>query len=258
MSSLVKRDGPVPIYQQITNWMRQKIAAGEWPEHHKLKAETELVDEIQVSRGTIRRAIGELIDEGLLVRVHGRGTFVARPKLEQPLADNLITFSEDLITKGIPFETAVLEQTVLRPMEHVSSQLNTFPEEKVFALKRIRSVGGVPVILLHNYVVYNRCPQIEQFDFSKHRLFEVLEHQYGLHLAWGSRTFEARAGSANIRAYLELEKSDPLMYIQQLVYLADGSPIELSNLWIRGDRFKLTTRLKREAFRETEKLVSSS
>src|SRR5690606_18813072 len=110
-----------------------------------------------VSRGTIRRAIGELIDEGLLVRVHGRGTFVARPKLEQALADNLVTFSEDLITQGIPFETTVLEQTVASSSEQASALLQVGPDEKVFVLKRLRSVGGVPVILLHNYVVYARC-----------------------------------------------------------------------------------------------------
>lgn len=258
MPPRLRRDGPVPIYQQILEWMRVNIASGRWAENHKLKSETDLVEDLGVSRGTIRRAIGELIDEGLLVRVHGRGTFVSRPKLEQPLADNLVTFSEDLITQGIPFETTVLEQEVVQPGEAISALLNVAPDGKVFALKRLRAVGGVPVILLHNYVVYDRCPAIETCDFHNERLFEVLEQEYDLHLAWGKRTFEARAGSASVRARLELEKGDPLMYIQQLVHLEDGSPIELSDLWIRGDRFKLSTRLKREAFHETEKLLSSS
>ena len=101
------RTGPAPIYLQIETWIREQIAAGAWPPRFKLKAEVDLATELDVSRGTVRKAISDLMAEGLLTQTHGRGTFVSPHVVEQPLADRLVTFSEDLISKGIPFETRV-------------------------------------------------------------------------------------------------------------------------------------------------------
>ena len=94
--------GPVPVYQQIRDWMYDQIASNAWPEHYKLLAETDLADTLEVSRGTVRKAISELIADGLLVQIHGRGTFVSSNRLEQPLADRLVTFSEDLLPIRCP------------------------------------------------------------------------------------------------------------------------------------------------------------
>jgi DNA-binding GntR family transcriptional regulator len=109
----LERTSPTPLYQQIQDWMRNQIAYGVWPEHYKLKSETDLAAELGVNRGTIRNAVKALTDSGLLVRIHGRGTFVRSRTIEQPLADHLITFSEGLVLEGISFETRVIEQQTI-------------------------------------------------------------------------------------------------------------------------------------------------
>src|SRR4026207_2090083 len=129
------REDPTPIYQQIKDWLRQQIKHGAWPEHYKLKAETDLAIEWGVSRGTMRKAIMELIEEGFLTRIHGRGTFVASSVLEQPLAERFVTFSEDLTANGIAFETQVIEQSIIKPAENVTSLLGLQPGDEVFFLK---------------------------------------------------------------------------------------------------------------------------
>mgnify|MGYP005845967271 FL=1 len=240
------RTGPTPIYLQIKDWIWQQVSHGIWPEHTKLKSETDLAGELGVNRGTVRKAISELIDEGVLMRIHGRGTFVVSATLEQPLAERLVTFSEDLIEKGIAFETRVLEQAVIQPTEYAASLLSVPPGEKVFYLKRVRVVGQEPIILLVNTLAYARCPGIERFDFTRYRLFEVLEEHLGLELDWGRRSFEARVADAEVARLLEISECDPVMYGEQVVYLRDGSPIELSNLWFRGERFKLSAIVKRD------------
>ncbi|MCK6629938.1 MAG: GntR family transcriptional regulator [Anaerolineae bacterium] len=237
--------GPIPLYLQIKSWLRQQIVSGDWPEHYKLKAEADLALELQVSRGTIRKALAELIAEGLLVQTHGRGTFVAARVLEQPLAERLVTFSEDLISRGIPFETQVLEQKVIPVPERVVGRLLLPAESPVFFLKRVRLVNGEPMILLHNYVVYERCPTIEKIDFIHSRLFEALEEHFGLTIDYGHRSFEAQVADKDIAKLLGIAKRDPVMYMEQSTYLQDGSPIECSELWLRGDRFKLGAMVKR-------------
>jgi DNA-binding GntR family transcriptional regulator len=241
----LERTGPYPIYQQIKDWMRQQITAGIWPEHFQLKAEIDLADEMDVSRGTVRKAIEELIAEGLLVRIHGRGTYVASRAVEQPLAERLIGMSEDLISRNIPFETRVIEQSVIEAPERIQSLLSLGPQGRVFLLRRVRYVAQGPLVLLHNYVVYDRCPGIEEVDFEEYRLFQTIEGRYGLKLDWGLRTFEAQSADDYKAQHLDISECDPVMYLQQIVYLNDGSPIELSDVWFRADRFKLTATVKR-------------
>ena len=245
----LNRHGQMPLYQQIEEWIREQIGRGVWPEHYKIMAEIDLASVLGVSRGTVRRALTKFLDNGMLVRIHGRGTFVASSTLEQPLAERLIAFSEDLINKGIPFETQVLKQVVTQPSKRIASLLSISEGGKVFALHRIRSVRQAPLILLKNYVNYEYCPGIENVDFTQFRLFQTLEDRYDLELDWGTRTFEAQGADKETAYFLEIPEWDPGMYLEQVVYLRDGSPIELSDLWLRGDRFRLSATVKRDGIR---------
>jgi DNA-binding GntR family transcriptional regulator len=205
----------------------------------------DLAKELDVSRGTVRKAISELTAEGLLTQTHGRGTFVTPHVVEQPLADRFVTFSEDLISKGIAFETRVLEQTVIAAKGRIAGLLEINPGDRVFFLRRLRLVGGEPLILLNNYVVYARCKGVERIDFTTERLFQVLEDRYALKLERGRRTFQAKAADRDVAQLLEMEQSDPTMHVEQLAYLDDGSVIECSDLWLRGDCFRLIAAVNR-------------
>lgn len=251
MKPEVDHNGPTPIYLQIERWIQQQIEQGYWPEHYKLVNEIDLANDLGVSRGTVRRAISDLINAGLLVRIHGKGTFVASKNLEQPLAERLVAFSEALIEQGIPFETQVLAQCLIIPDSRVASLLSVPAGSEVFYLERVRYVAQEPVIYLHNYVVTRRCPGIEEIDFITHRLFQVLEGRYGLKLDWGRRTFEAQVADEKIASLLHIPQCAPIMKLEQIVYLEDGSPIEFSDVWLRGDRFSLTSTLKRNGARES-------
>ncbi|MCC7163031.1 MAG: GntR family transcriptional regulator [Anaerolineae bacterium] len=245
MASIV-RDTPNLLYRQISAWLSQQIASGAWPEHYKLKAEVDLAAELGVNRGTLRKAIAELIEQGQLVRIHGRGTFVASKMLEQPLAERLIAVSEDLEEKGIPFETRVLEQSIRQVNGRIALLLGLQEGEPAFVLRRVRYVRQAPLLVLHNYVVPGYCPDIQTLDFERHGLFDTLEHCYHLYLEWGTRTFQAQSASPEIAELLEIVSCDPIMYLEQLVYLKSGEPVELSEVWIRGDRFRLSATLKRD------------
>lgn len=246
------RTGPTPIYRQIEHWMQQQIAGGAWPEHYKLKSEDDLAAELGVSRGTVRKAVAALTAEGVLTRVHGRGTFVSSSRIEQPLAERLITFSEDLISRQIPFETRVLEQSVIHPSERVASLLSVPPGAEVLYLKRVRIVNRTPLIVLHNHVKIERCWGIEKVDFTRYRLFEALEDLFGLELDWAQRTFEAQVANGELADLLKIPEGDPLMYLEQVLYLQDGSPIELSDVWLRADHLRLSARVSRRgAIRQT-------
>src|SRR5258705_2733842 len=153
----LNRTTPTPIYLQLEGLLRRQVDSGEWPPHLKLPAEVELARAMQVSRTTLRRAIKALTAQGKLLRVHGRGTFVASPLLEQPLAGSLVAFSEELSQRGIAFETRLISQSLMAPPARVASLLSLAPGERVFALRRVRLICDEPIIHFENYVVVQHC-----------------------------------------------------------------------------------------------------
>jgi GntR family transcriptional regulator len=241
------RHRPQPLYKQIKSWMLQEIDSGRWPLHYKLPAEDNLARSLAVNRGTLRKAIQELIAERRLTQIHGKGTFViSSQQIEGQLAGQLNAFSEELILQHIPFRTEVLAQQVKVPEPPINALLNLTSGEALFHLRRRRFVNDTPIILTDNYVGLGLCPAIDQEDFSQQRLLSCLETKYGLHLSWARRTFEARSANAEQARWLEIAEGAPLMYIEQIIYLEDGRPVECSDIWIPGDRFKLSSIMARD------------
>jgi len=242
---LLSRANPRPVYKQLGDWLRAQVLSGRWRQNHKLSSETELADLFGVSRGTVRKAVEELIDEGLLTRIHGKGTFVSDKMLEQPLAQELISFSEDLLLQGIPFTTQVLESGFTAAEGDVAESLSIGYGAPVFFLNRVRIVWESPLVLLQNFVNPALCPGIEKVDFQANRLFEIIEGKFGLRIGWGHRSFEAQIASGDVGRLLNVEEGHPVMYMDQVAYLIDSSPIEVSRIWIRGDHYRITTSVHR-------------
>lgn len=242
----LQRFAPEPLHQQISDRMRKNIALGIWPPHYKLKAEPDLATDFGVSRGTLRRAMRTLIEEGLLVQVQGKGTYVpSSTTIEPPIAQDLLSLAEALERIGVTFETEVLSQRLETSPKHVQGLLDLKENQTAFRLERVRSVEGAPVAYLINYVNASLCPKIETYDFTQRTLFGVIEHDYHYTLATGRRTFEATAASEEVSAILRIPQGSPVLYLEQVVYLANGQPIEYSDVWIRGDRLKLSSVLTR-------------
>jgi DNA-binding GntR family transcriptional regulator len=239
------KNGPILIYLQVADWIIQQINSGAWPEHFQLPSEVDLALQLGIARGTVRKAIAHLTHKGVLVSIHGRGTFVSSKTLEQPLADQLIAFSEDLINKGIPFETQVIEQKLIMPSGNVASLLSIH-DEPVLYLKRVRRIHNKPIVVLENFVVARLCPGIEQEDFQHQRLFDMLENKYGIRIGWGWRTFQAKSASDEIAVLLEGASCEPVMYLEQIVHQKDGLPVEFSMVWLKGDSFRLSSIVKRD------------
>jgi len=249
---MIERESPLPIYQQIAGWLREQIQNGIWPENHRLKSEPELAEELGVNRGTLRKAINDLITEGLLVTIHGRGTFVTMPKLEQSLADRLVASSEDLAERGIAFETLVLEQRVVQADGRVAHLLALPVGSQIFLLRRVRYSAGKPFMAFTNYIPYAHVPGIEQLNFTQVSLFKTLETKYQRDLNWGKRNFEARVADDNIAAALQMAACDAVMYLSQVVYAANGVVEETSDVYFRGDYFRLTASVRRGGSRAAE------
>ena len=242
-SGLLKRQGAVPLYRQVEDLLRSRITSGEWPEDYKLKPEAVLAQELGIARGTLRQATGALTAEGLLSQTRGRGTFVTSRRTELPGQERLITLHELLSQSGQAFTTELLLKECAPGPERVRSLLEAAPDEDLLRLRRRLHLEGEPFVALDNWVRLALAPGLKDRDFSATPLFAAIESA-GLTIGSGQRHFSAvRAGE--MADLLGTVADEPVLYLEQVTYLADERPLEYSDVWVRGDRLRVTTVLRR-------------
>lgn len=239
------RDTALSLHSQISDAVRLKISTGEWPPNYRLPAEPALAEMLGVSRGTLRRALTTLIEEGALKQVQGRGTFVMSTVIEPAIAQKLSTLSEDLAGQGIDTDTEVLALDIWPAPASIARLLDLTPGQHVLRLERRRSTKDGPIALLHNYVRIDLTPGLEKADFAEDTLFGLLERRYGLKIASGRRTFSAEAATKEVARALDVTEGSPVQYLEQVTYLADSRPIEYSDVWINSRLLRVTSLLSR-------------
>ena len=236
---------PSTLHSQISAWLRSRITSGTWPEHFRLPAEPDLARELGVSRGTLRRAVQTLVADGLLVQTRGRGTFVATTVVEPPLGEGLKTLSEAVDEAGHPLTTTVLADEVVQTPKRVRALLGLEKGAEVLRLERVRHLDATPVAHLVNYVRLDLAPGLAQVDFTTHSLFEALEQVCGVPVTSARRRFDAVLAGEATAAVLEIPATDPLLHLEQLTNTTDETPLELSDVWLRADRLRVTSHLTR-------------
>ncbi|MDR2565411.1 MAG: GntR family transcriptional regulator [Bifidobacteriaceae bacterium] len=239
------RAGPTPVYRQVAGALQAKIESGAWPVHYRLRTEPELAAALGVSRGTLRKAIEVLIAEGRLTTVRGRGTFVTSPAIETPITSRFATLSEELARQGRPFTSRVVDRQIGPAPAPIAALLDVPGGEAVFRLERVRTDAQGPIACLVNYVRAALAPGIEEVDFTSRRLFDYLEVDCGLPIAYGQRTITAIAAPDLVADRLGTAPGAPILYLEQVTYLADGRPVEYSDVWVNPGRMHITAMVPR-------------
>jgi DNA-binding GntR family transcriptional regulator len=234
-----------PLADQIARQVRSRVADGVWPPHYRLPSEPALARQLGVNRGTVRKALATLVDERVLVTVRGRGTFVASPVVEPLLEGRLRSLSEDFAAQGVTSTTQVLSSSVGRLPLPVQALLDVDAATPALRLERVFAGPEGPLAYLVNYVRADLCPGIERTDFATRALFDVIERDHGLRIADGRRTFGADAARPDVATHLGVPTGSPVLYLEQITYLADGRPLEYSDVWVSTSRIKVTSVLRR-------------
>jgi GntR family transcriptional regulator len=180
-----------------------------------------------------------LVAEGLLYRVKGKGTFVARRKIEEKFIQRSDGFYNDMTARGLLVSTVVLNQCVVPPPPHVRQCLGLGGGDTAIKVDRLRSVDGAVLLFVQTYLPAALCPDLAGVDLSSGSLYALLRERYGLAVAAGTRTVEAVRAHPPLTALLGVERGAPLLKIDSVSFLEDGRPLEYYEAWHRGDRSKL-------------------
>ncbi|AKE58944.1 TPA: GntR family transcriptional regulator [Raoultella planticola] len=230
-------DAGTSMYSQLASFIRHQVRLGVFRVNDKMVTENELCDILKISRTTVRLAMNELLEEGLIVRQRGKGSFIADKKINRKL-NSLYNFSDSMREQGIKPHSVVLQSAIIEADEVIATKLN-LPEgqRKIFLLKRVRYGDDTPLLLETTAIPYNLCQGIELHDFEASSLYDVLKNQFGLNIAHATENIDAII--INKPAAHHLQCNDKVMagyQIERISFLETGFVFEYTTSVTRADK----------------------
>jgi GntR family transcriptional regulator len=238
----INRQSKMPLHEQLYDILKGLITRCEWKEGQMIPAELDLIEHYGVSRIVVRQVLNRLVNEGLIYRQQGRGTFVAKPTLEQGLT-RIKSFTEDMRTRGLVPGTTILFSGLIPAPEDVADQLNIAPGEELVRLERLRLANDEPMSIEESYLVHRFCPGLLSDDFSQVPLRERLEQRYGIVWARAMQTIRAIIATSYHAQLLSIPARSPLLFIERVSYSQLNIPVEYLRIYYRGDRYLLYNEL---------------
>jgi len=237
------RQSKLPLYQQLYEILSGDLARGVWRPGDMIPTETELTQRYGISRITVRQVLDMLVKDGLIYRQRGRGSFVAHPPIQQPVA-RIISFTEDMRQRGFAPGTQVLVAELLSASVEIAGRLSVEPGEELAHIQRLRQADGEPLAVEDSYLVHRHCPGILTHDYAAQSLRETLARDYGLRLARASQTIRAIQAPLALADVLSMRRRAALLFIERVTFSAQNVPVEFLMIYYRGDRYALYSELQ--------------
>jgi GntR family transcriptional regulator len=228
----------VPLYHQLKEGIRGRILRGEYKEGDLLPTERDFAERYGLSSTTIRRALGDLVNEGLLERKAGKGTFVRTPKVKRDLM-KVLGFTQNMKEIGLAPSARVLKKIAVPANEFVQESMGLKPRAKVLRLERVRLGADVPMMLETRYVRLDLFPGIGERDLSG-SLWKVFESVYGLKPFRHSQTLRIDHAPEKIAPLLGIAPGAAVFLVRAVTYLEDGTPIECEESVYRSDKYEFS------------------
>lgn len=242
----IDRRSAVPYYVQLKDALIEQIEEGNWRPGDKIPGDADLCRIFGVSRTVVRQALNEMAFAGLVVREKGRGTFVSEPKISsRSLVHSLAGFYQDMVERGQTPVDEVLEQSMIPASKKVAAYLKLEPMTPVIKLTRLRFLQDEPTVLVTSFLPYELCRELVNADLSHQSLYAFLEEECGLSIARGRRKIDAVAANDYEAGLFQVEKGSPLLMLDSVSYLDDGTPLEYFHGLFRGDRMRFDVEIVR-------------
>ena len=246
----INRNGLIPLHHQVRTYLLGCIERGELQPGQQLLQEREYAARFGISLAPVRQAILDLVKEGYLYRMRGRGTFVREAKVEEKI-NILSSFTESLRAKGLSAEMRLVETSVIVEPEAMRKFLAS-PEERVVCITRLALVEGEALALLTAYLPAALVPGLETIDLGSASLYRTLEERYEIVLARAETAIEVTRAQADDAALLGIPQGTPLMLAEGATYDVSDQFIEFSRILYRADRFRFTL----ESFRRDDRVLT--
>lgn len=232
------RVNSTPLYVQLKNIIRSKISSEEWLPNTMIPSENELSSIYGISRMTARNVITQLVAEGLLYRIPGKGTFVNEAKIEIT-GLSYTGLRSQLESQGQKVETKLLSIERVKCDEYVARKLNIAPNDEIYKIKRMRTANGIPVSYHKSFVPCALCKNLEAYDLENDQLCKILSEHFSLNRARVVETLESYIADVPKAEILGITPGFPLIMLQDTIATNSGEIFEYTRVYFRGDKIKL-------------------
>ncbi|MGL5244883.1 MAG: GntR family transcriptional regulator [Sarcina sp.] len=228
---MIDKNSPIPVYYQLKEDIKNKISLGVWKVGQCIDSERELSDHYSVSRMTVRQALGELVQEGLLIREKGKGTFVCEPKVRQK---NMMSFSELVNKTGRSLKTKVVNFQVIDTPEEL---IEIFSETKLYRINRLRYVDEEVVANEEVYIPCEYCGYLNKSQLEA-SLFKLLEER-GYAIDSCESSLVAIIMTEEYRNLFEINEQVPLLKSHNINFNSEGKVVYVEDAIYRSDKYIL-------------------
>jgi DNA-binding GntR family transcriptional regulator len=230
----IDRSSPVPLYHQLAEQLEAAISGGTLKPGDPFENEVALADRLSLSRPTVRRAIAELVNQGLLVRRRGVGTTVANRMVHRKV--ELTSLYDDLVREGRTPRTDLLSLETDAVHEPAALALDLPPDTHLVAMVRLRYAGDAPLAIMRNWLPQEIGAGLTTERLCAEGLYALLRER-GIRPTVARQRIGARNATAAERRLLHSSKSEPLLTMTRSAYDSDGKPIEYGNHCYRADQY---------------------
>lgn len=228
-----------PLYKQLKRRVLSEINSGNWAIEDRIPSETELSKMFGVSRITVRSAINELADEGVLVRIQGKGTYIVNAKAKNRITIDLAGFAEHCAKYGMEGKRKMLDKRMVPADEDDIEKLGLKKGDQVFYLKRLFSQDGVPCMISEDRLgeAYSFLMDVDLETNSLNQ--EVLARTQVTEFHTSNMSIELTAATEAEAELMEIPKGAPLLLIYDLLVDQNGQPVRSSKVLVPGHNIRI-------------------
>lgn len=243
---MINKNSPIPIYYQIEEEIQSMIESGILKSGDLLPSEREIAEKYNISRMTVRQAINNLVNKGLIYRKRGKGSFITGKKLEHDLS-GLTSFTEDMAQHGKKPSNLIISIKTITDDAFISSKLKTDIKDEIYKFKRLRKADDEPIALETVFTPKKLVGTLNHSDILV-SFYQFLEKKLNMKIDYGKQTIEASLANQEEIKYLNIKKGDPILLMRRISFLKDkkNTPIEYVKSAYRADKYKFNMKIKRK------------
>lgn len=223
--------------EAVRKYITERINTHIYSEGQVIESESKLCEILNVSRMTVRKALDELVSEGIVYKEKGRGTFVSKKPKYAEFRCGAGGFTQELEKRGMTPSTKDATLALIEADATVAEMLNISIHEKVWKVTRVRCADGLPIIYVIEYFLYSHCDDLTM-DIVNQSIYSHLEKK-GIGYAFLDQKLEAINSTKEVARKLNIEEGHPLIKMSLIVYMKNGTAYNCGTEYYLTDKYTL-------------------
>lgn len=233
---MLDKNSPISLYNQLMNILIHDIKNNLAP-HTKMLSEREICTKYDISRTTVRQALGELENIGYIYKISGKGSFVSGHESSRKNLIDTYSFTEQMRAIGKNPTTEVVRFEIVESYEEIAEQMGIKSREMVYFLKRIRFADGIPMMIENSYLPISLFKGLEESLIASKPLYDLFKEDFGQSISYADEEFVAALVKPKIAKVLDVPTNSACLNLKRTTYNQKNQVLELTFSTARSDQF---------------------